>query len=115
MRTYPEFRDLVIDPARLPQLGAGQPSTSENTPTGSRRSPAVGVPKSGVKASVGSKGGKKTPAVKPPEDPIADTPAPHIDLADGGNPQPSLDWFWWVALAVLCLGGAGFAFWWLQI
>ncbi len=99
LRSYPEFRDLLIEPAVLST--SGQPAPAPATPSSGRR-PAVPTP-------------TKAPPTPKPESNVADTQqAPHIAL-DGlpTSPHP-WDWLKWVAVLVVALASAAVAFYLLQ-
>jgi serine/threonine protein kinase len=91
LRSYPEFRDLVIAPA--PMAMPSQKTTPQPAP----------VPTPPPRPSVSSLEERTEP---PPAEESSETAVPHIQLEDGTS--GSLEWVKWVFLLLLAVG-AGFA------
>jgi eukaryotic-like serine/threonine-protein kinase len=103
VRTYPEFRDLVIEPPPG-TIPSGEPSPGTPLP----EAPGVRVtpPRSGPLA--------KALADMPTEAYVPSKQPPHIALDEFPNSSPqSLEWVKWVFILSLALGSAAVAFYYL--
>jgi serine/threonine protein kinase len=102
VRSYPEFRDLVIEPAAVgvPAVGSS-PAAPQQDASGARPQP----PRSGNIPGVSD---VPTEAYVPSEQP------PHIALDEYPDTSPqSLEWVKWIFFLVLALGSAAAAFYYL--
>jgi hypothetical protein len=104
VRSYPEFRDLVIEPSAvgMPAVAVA-PSTPIPEPAGVR--PAPPPPRSGVVRGLSD---------VPTEAYVPADPPPHISLDEFPNNSPqSLEWVKWIFFLVLALSSAAVAFYYL--
>jgi len=127
LRGFPEFRDLVINPASLPAADlsapAGRPSTPLTKPSSSGRivSPAetpLSIPDRATNPDRSTK--RPTQVRKSPTTPTPDQEAaagPHIALEAGGGEDESSgsgEWVKWVLLLLLAFASAVVAFFFLR-
>jgi serine/threonine protein kinase len=113
LRLFPEFRDLVIQPAAMPLAGRtpSSPQPVAAPPPKDRSLPPTNVPPSQntVRATTASTGGRETPSSRPAASDNIDMP--QIDFETGGR-APSADWVLWLLLVVLAIVVGVAAFFW---
>jgi serine/threonine protein kinase len=85
LRSYPEFRDLVVAPAPAPLTPA-------------RPTPPT-VP---LAAALGRPGPSSPPPATPPAIPVSSSTVPHIEFERGRG--RGLEWLKWIVLAVVAVG-----------
>jgi serine/threonine protein kinase len=90
LRSYPEFRDLVVEPAPMALAGSSRssPATTPVPP-----SPRLSSPQQPT-----------VPSSSTPTSPAPDPFLPHIDFAPSG--QGSLEWLKWLLIALIAVGTA---------
>jgi hypothetical protein len=101
LRSYPEFRDLVVEPAPMTVPRAVNTPVGPPLDTPSARTPSPTEPRA-------------TPLPAPAAAPTADDDdmMPHIDLAPGpaASTGPSVEWLKWLLLLLIAVATAVIAY-----